>query len=261
MRQRVHPSSNPGLKRRAICVEPARSMAAYANSSPGRSYGEGSSSRPPPPRRSSGLPPSDWFTPKQRFALERRAVLPPPPGLVEPVETALRPAKRSTPLLAVLLECLDAGALLGSVGGAAAAIVTEQLTFCLLPLTLPVLALLAGRAARGVREERAQEELAVLVDQVRALSAQARGRERVCWPRQPRTADCAAQGNERSPGQLLTPVRFVAPAGAAQLIRHGVGRGRDGRRAGAPCTAGRALHPRGIDTSYCAPHARRRCSR
>jgi hypothetical protein len=189
----VNPIHGAGLRRRALWRQPVRSRAAYGNS--GRLY-EGS--RPPPPRRSSGLLPSDWFTPTQRFFLERRAVVPPPPGLVVPVETGLRPAKRSAPLLAVLLECLDAGALLGSVGGAAAAIVTEQLTFCLLPLTLPVLALLAGRAARGVRDVRAQEELALLADQVQALSAQARERERTAAqrPRQPRV------GNEQAAALL-----------------------------------------------------------
>ena len=185
------PSHGAGLRRRALWPQPVRSRAAYGNS--GRPY---DSSRPPPPRRSSGLLPSDWFTPTQRFSLERRAVLPPPPGLVVPLETALRPARRSAPLLAVLLECLDAGALLGSVGGAAAAIVTEQLTFCLLPLTLPVLALLAGRAARGVRDVRAQEELALLADQVQALSAQARELRAAQRPRQPRV------GNERAAALL-----------------------------------------------------------
>jgi hypothetical protein len=129
------------------------------------------------PRRRSSLPPADWFTPAQRASIQRRVVLPQPQAVevqwpVAPLAT--RGRKTGTPFVAVLLELLDASALLGAAGGAAAAIVTEQLAFCALPLTLPLVALLAGRAARGVRDARAQQELVELQSQVQALSEEAR---------------------------------------------------------------------------------------
>ena len=137
-------------------------------------------SRGRPQKRGGGLPPADWLTPMQQQALERRrVVLSTPPTDVVP-SAVYNTRGRSVPVLAILLELLDAGALLGAAGGAAAAIITEQLTFCLLPLTLPLVALLAGRAARGMRDAKAREELLQLKQQVESLPAQVRGGSKCC---------------------------------------------------------------------------------
>lgn len=52
-----------------------------------------------------------------------------------------------------LLDVIDAGALLGAAGGAAAALVTEQLAFAALPLVLPLLSLLASRQRETLRQQ------------------------------------------------------------------------------------------------------------
>ena len=67
------------------------------------------------------------------------------------------PSRPPTNALATLLEALDASALLGAAAGAAAVMVTEQLAFATLPLALPIVALLAGRAAKALRAEAASQ--------------------------------------------------------------------------------------------------------
>jgi hypothetical protein len=78
--------------------------------------------------------------------------------------------------LATALELLDAGALLGAAGGALAVLLTEQIAFAALPVTLPLLALIAGRAARQRREAASAAERAQLRLQLAALAAAVRRR-------------------------------------------------------------------------------------
>lgn len=52
-----------------------------------------------------------------------------------------------------ILDIIDAGALLGAAGGAAAALITEQLAFAALPLVLPLLSLLASRQRESLRQQ------------------------------------------------------------------------------------------------------------
>lgn len=61
------------------------------------------------------------------------------------------PAPRDTQQ--TLLGIIDAGALLGAAGGAAAALITEQLAFAALPLVLPLLSLLASRQRENLRQQ------------------------------------------------------------------------------------------------------------
>ena len=86
----------------------------------------------------------------------------------------LSPGQRKTNLLALLLETLDASALLGTAAGAAAVIVTEQVALATVPLLLPIVALLAGRAARGLREADTQLEVAEVSSELRLLAAAVR---------------------------------------------------------------------------------------
>lgn len=52
-----------------------------------------------------------------------------------------------------ILDIIDAGALLGAAGGAAAALITEQLAFAALPLVLPLLSLIASRQRESLRQQ------------------------------------------------------------------------------------------------------------
>jgi len=136
--------------------------------------------RPPARRSGSGQPPSDWVTSTPR-GVERS--VPQPAAAFDPLPFA-QATPRPQNTLALLLELLDASALLGAAAGAAAAIVTEQVAFALFPLTLPIVALLASRAARSSRDAQAQRELAQLQAQLQALSAVVRSAAEECQRRE-----------------------------------------------------------------------------
>ncbi len=132
---------------------------------------------PPPPcarahRRGGDL--SDWAAPGSGPPARRRA-----PPAEEYDEPPVRRASRPVPeddaprgdALATALEALDALALLGAAGGALAVIMTEQVALAALPVGLPLLALLAGRAARRRRDAAAGAERAALRRQLGELSA------------------------------------------------------------------------------------------
>ena len=132
------------------------------------------------PRRGGDL--SDWGAASQSGPPARRRAPPPPDG----DEYAAPPLRRVAPVflgddapqsdpLATALEALDAAALLGAAGGALAVMLTEQVALAALPVGLPLVALLAGRAARRRRDAAANAERAALRRQLGELSATVRG--------------------------------------------------------------------------------------
>ena len=111
---------------------------------------------------------SDWLPPQTRQRSRSNN------NSAEVAAVSSRPLRRPRTALALLLEFVDAGALLGTAAGAAAVIVTEQVALAAIPLLLPLVALLAGRAALGLRRADAAEEVAEVYSELRVLAAAVR---------------------------------------------------------------------------------------